>query len=82
MVPAARQRDSSLRKPPSHPELTCAASGPRGRSAAGSPARRAPSATRGRTGTAPRSHPWHSLWGKQPGEPRSRSCSELEGTEG
>lgn len=45
--------------------LTFAASGPRGRSAAGSPAHTAPSATHGRTGTAPRSRPWHSLWGKQ-----------------
>lgn len=69
---------ASITRLPHNPALTFAASGPRGRSAAGSPARRAPSATRGQTGTTPRSHPWHSLWGEQWGEPWSGSHSGLE----
>lgn len=61
--------------------LTSAASGPRGRSAAGSPARRAPSATREQNGTAPGSRPWHSLWANNQESQGWWSCSELEGRE-
>jgi hypothetical protein len=59
--------DGGPRLPQSLPTLvlTFAASGPQGRSAAGSPAHRAPSATRVQIGTAPRSHPWRFLQGKQ-----------------
>lgn len=52
--------------------LTSVASGPPEQSAGGSLAHTAPSASHGRTGTAPRSHPWHSLCSKQEG-------SEVEG---
>lgn len=50
-----------------YPVLTFAASGPQEQSAFGSLAHTAPSATRGRTGTAPRSHPWRSLCSRQEG---------------
>lgn len=73
-----RSRLASM-EPSSPLELTFAASGPRGRSAAGSPARTAPSATRGQTGTAPRSRPWRSLWDKQTGKSEEESEPESRG---
>lgn len=73
--------ECSVHKPASPPRaLTFAASGPQGRSGACSPAHTAPSATRGQTGTAPRSRPWRSLWAHKQEAP-SRSWSEWRQTE-